>query len=812
MPLLLWTPFSINYLVQLIIGLLIIGYLAAQVIRDVRHKRLSVSNIALLLAVTGLSGFLGLSFLRTTLHPDLADYTLPWIAPVAIFAMLSILVFAYTYPAKLILLKSIEGVIISGLGIGLLLLEICVAISRVVIQNSGFIEFRDNALDTGQIGLVFWIIAVFWRQYLRAQKQAANNEITLSQQVSRFFFDRKLPHDAAAARAFLLITLTPVCAVIAVALQSFQVTGSVVSEIALCWLMLSVLGGFTLIYLNYIPERSSFMVKLVGVTLTVMLVILASMSWIIGETYTKAYRSTALPESGTAIRFQPDGSNGYLVNKTAFRFDDDIGERVLLPYTAELDLPFPFYGVERQELHLHSGGIITFDHNPSMRHLSDRFGGHAAILPLMFAVEFFGPEPSSNTVPEGLYLNQKPDRTLITWHEAHSVGQFEDVYTYQVALYPNGVIEFIYKTIPENISPDVFRINATPMYSGITPGWLAGPTARIHLASDLPYAAPAYTGVMADYRLDFLKYLNRIYEPVAIFTLFITLTILICVPLFFQNNLVVPLNQLLTGVRQFRAGEDAPPVAVAYKDEIGFLTEAFNDLTEAQKDLVRTLEQRVEERTQSALSLAEENARLAERNHLSSELHDAVSQTLFSATLIADTLSDLWERDRASAMLALERMRELNRGALAEMRLLLLELRPGRLADHKFGTLLRELGGSVASANSFNVELEIDHDQHLPSPVQITFYRIAQESLNNITKHAQAQTVKLYFDALPNQCMMSISDDGKGFDLKDVPVGHMGLQIMRDRVQKIGGHLEISTAPNRGTTLTVIWYAGGNDE
>ena len=195
---------------------------------------------------------------------------------------------------------------------------------------------------------------------------------------------------------------------------------------------------------------------------------------------------------------------------------------------------------------------------------------------------------------------------------------------------------------------------------------------------------------------------------------------------------------------------------------------------------------------------------------MSSELHDAVSQTLFSSSLLADTLPRLIRENPEVVEAELDRLRLLNRSALSEMRTLLMELRPGRITEASFGDALRELIGAVQSGRSENVELVIDSDCQLPDAVQVTFYRIAQETLNNIFKHARASEVDVYFDGMASQALLSIQDNGRGFDVETIPAGHMGLQIMRERVDKIGGHIEIESTPGVGTKLTLIW-SDGND-
>ncbi|MAU00562.1 MAG: hypothetical protein CL608_25745 [Anaerolineaceae bacterium] len=222
------------------------------------------------------------------------------------------------------------------------------------------------------------------------------------------------------------------------------------------------------------------------------------------------------------------------------------------------------------------------------------------------------------------------------------------------------------------------------------------------------------------------------------------------------------------------------------------------------------------------LAVAVENARLyeqaeqaavaAERNRLARDLHDAVTQTLFSASLIADVLPRIWERDLDQGRARLEELRELTRGALAEMRTLLLELRPATLTETSLAELLRQLIQAVGGRSRLPIELIIEGERPLPPEIQVTLYRITQEALNNIAKHAGASqaTLKLLF--LPQAVSLSIQDNGRGFDPSNAPQHSLGLGIMRERAEKIGAQLTINSQIGEGTVVTVhIPLANGTE-
>jgi nitrate/nitrite-specific signal transduction histidine kinase len=205
---------------------------------------------------------------------------------------------------------------------------------------------------------------------------------------------------------------------------------------------------------------------------------------------------------------------------------------------------------------------------------------------------------------------------------------------------------------------------------------------------------------------------------------------------------------------------------------------------------------------------AEESAAAAERNRLARDLHDAVSQTLFSVSLIAEVLPRIYTRDPVQGAQRLDELRQLTRGALAEMRSLLLELRPMALAEANLSDLLRQLGEAVTGRAGIPVEVRAEDAGRLPTDVSVALYRIAQEALNNVARHSGATTATVTLSPLdePGEGLrLEIRDDGAGFDPAGLEAGRLGLGIMRERAEAIGATLTVSSAPGRGTTVSAAW-------
>lgn len=218
----------------------------------------------------------------------------------------------------------------------------------------------------------------------------------------------------------------------------------------------------------------------------------------------------------------------------------------------------------------------------------------------------------------------------------------------------------------------------------------------------------------------------------------------------------------------------------------------------------------IDSRLQHSL-LAERSRQVAvleERRRLARELHDSVTQSLFSMSLLAQVLPELWRIDREEAERSLEQVRDLTRGALAEMRELLYELRPAEAGDQDMAQALRTRAGAFERRSGVRVRVEAPTPLRLPSEPAHALLRIVQEALTNIDHHARAKNVELELRPGP-PLVLRISDDGRGFDTSGVAAGRLGLISMRERAQAIGATLHIRSAPGQGTEITLEWPTAG---
>lgn len=196
-------------------------------------------------------------------------------------------------------------------------------------------------------------------------------------------------------------------------------------------------------------------------------------------------------------------------------------------------------------------------------------------------------------------------------------------------------------------------------------------------------------------------------------------------------------------------------------------------------------------------------AALQERQRLARELHDSVSQMLYSIALSARTARILLDRDPAQVGEVLDDVLGLAKAGLAEMRALIFELRPESLETEGLVAALTKQAASLRVRHDIEVETELEAEPDLPLETKEELYRIAQEALHNIVKHARASRVSLRLTARSEEIELEVGDNGIGFDPAAPYPGHLGLRSMRERATRLNGSLDIDGAPDQGTRIRV---------
>ena len=216
-------------------------------------------------------------------------------------------------------------------------------------------------------------------------------------------------------------------------------------------------------------------------------------------------------------------------------------------------------------------------------------------------------------------------------------------------------------------------------------------------------------------------------------------------------------------------------------------------------------------------SIAITNARLyeqsrelsivSERNRLALELHDVVSQKLFSVMLTAEAAASQIERDPAATRAQLDRLRELTKQALEELRALILGLRPPELERDGLEQTLRREGEMLAHTHGTNIQLEVDSgfERGATGERELALLRIAHEALHNAVRHAHAEHVVVRLAGNDRAQTIEVRDDGIGFDpdAAEVRSRHLGLTSMEERARELHGRLKIRSSPGQGTTVRI---------
>jgi signal transduction histidine kinase len=217
-------------------------------------------------------------------------------------------------------------------------------------------------------------------------------------------------------------------------------------------------------------------------------------------------------------------------------------------------------------------------------------------------------------------------------------------------------------------------------------------------------------------------------------------------------------------------------------------------------------------RVDAQLAMARLRLRLAatgERNRIARDLHDSATQTLISATMLAESLADPSRPGPEGLGGELRRLATLTRGAMAELRMLLTELRPEIVERSRVGHLVQQLADALRGRLQLAVSARVrDVDsERLPGEVRVAVYRVAQESLNNVVKHSRAGAVDVVLTATAHTVYLRIRDDGVGFAPGAARSG-MGVWSMRERAAMIGATLRIRGRQG-GTEVALRWRAPG---
>jgi signal transduction histidine kinase len=249
------------------------------------------------------------------------------------------------------------------------------------------------------------------------------------------------------------------------------------------------------------------------------------------------------------------------------------------------------------------------------------------------------------------------------------------------------------------------------------------------------------------------------------------------------------LRHLADASQAVAAGAFDTRVEARSTDEVGKLERNFNEMTA-----------RLGSATARELELASQNARLAERSRISRELHDSVSQDLFSLSMLSGGLQRALPTD-SPLQPQVTRIADTVATAIHEMRALVLDLHPTALAEKGLAGALEDLCASYRARLGLSVTARLE-PVILDDACQHAVLRVAQEALANATKHADASAITVVLDPASGRAVLVVTDNGRGFDPTTASDGSgLGLRLMRERVAQVDGSLAIESSPGGGTTV-----------
>lgn len=272
------------------------------------------------------------------------------------------------------------------------------------------------------------------------------------------------------------------------------------------------------------------------------------------------------------------------------------------------------------------------------------------------------------------------------------------------------------------------------------------------------------------------------------------------------------LEQLRESMLLLEKGNLTRSVPYLGEDEIGRLGEQLGRISEKWQDQVGTL-QRLSTNNAELAEKAKLTAVVEERQRLARELHDAVSQQLFAISMTATAVGRTLEKDYDKAVRQIHLIEEMAAVAQSEMRALLLHLRPvhleGKRLSEGLAELLHELRVKVPMEMAWEIE-----DIRLAKGIEDHLFRIVQEAMSNALRHSKAARLEVKLHQSQDGIRLYIRDDGVGFDLDAKKHASYGLVSMKERVDEIGGSLQLITAAGKGTRIEIrvpIATEGGNE-
>lgn len=376
-----------------------------------------------------------------------------------------------------------------------------------------------------------------------------------------------LERDTKATRAFAIAITIPVLLSVANILRRTIRLSPIVIDIVNSIGVILFLFIIALVYLNHSSKPTSFMVKLVGVSLITILTILGVVGYFTAPFFQSTYLNTI--NDHQTIHFEPIDQGGYEVSSIPFHYDENYGVALELgekdTMLVQLGFSFPFYDREWREVYVDADGFVGFGEISDSNLLM--LNRQAGIAPFLLDLD----PPKGG----GVFHKNETDRTVITWDEVPTYGK-TITNTFQLTLYQDGSIDFTFNGINPDHTYTSGRFRQTSLQLiGIQPGNRSS-SAEVEFSTDPNIIGKPNIGIIENFEFNHFYYMHIRMMPFAWIIIISTLIIVFGFPIFFRDNLVIPLNNLIEGVKRVNSGDMTVSAEILFNDEIGFLTNSFN--------------------------------------------------------------------------------------------------------------------------------------------------------------------------------------------------------------------------------------------
>jgi NarL family two-component system sensor histidine kinase LiaS len=249
------------------------------------------------------------------------------------------------------------------------------------------------------------------------------------------------------------------------------------------------------------------------------------------------------------------------------------------------------------------------------------------------------------------------------------------------------------------------------------------------------------------------------------------------------------LQRLARAAQAWSRGDFSVAVKDRSKDEIGQLSRELNQMAAQLEGLIQA---------------RQELATLEARNRFARDLHDSVKQQVFATSFQVAAARALIEKDARAAEAHLTQAEDLARQAQRELNVLIGELRPAALEGKGLSSALRDYVEDWSRRAEIPAEVHVRDEREVPLELEQAIFRVAQEALANVAKHSAAGSVEVDLIYASGSMTLRVADDGRGFDPAKNPGEGFGLQSMHERLEKLGGRVEVESAPGKGTRVTCV--------